>query len=296
MEITLGPVLAFWKKQDVLDFYREAEDWPVDRIYLGETVCAKRRELRLDDWLTIARNLKVAGKEVVLSTLTLLEAASELASLRKICGNGEFLVEANDVGAIQLLSEACVPFVAGPAINIYNAYTLREMVNAGMQRWVMPVELSGEALTAILAQSDALGIREKFTTEVFSYGYLPLAWSARCFTARAYDLPKDDCQFRCLDHPDGLAVFSQEGERLFTLNGIQTQSGLCSNLLPQWQNMAEIGVDAMRISPRETGTGELVQKLRESMTSESSEQLPLQSVDQCNGYWFCLAGMNSTLS
>ncbi len=296
MEITLGPVLTFWKKQAVLDFYREAEGWPVDRIYLGETVCAKRRELRLDDWLAIARNLKAAGKEVVLSTLTLLEAASELASLRKICSNGEFLVEANDVGAIQLLSEAGVPFVAGPAINIYNAYTLREMVDAGLQRWVMPVELSGEALAAILAQADALGIREQFTTEVFSYGYLPLAWSARCFTARTYDLPKDDCQFRCLDHPDGLAVFSQEGERLFTLNGIQTQSGLCSNLLPQWQNMAEIGVDAMRISPRETGTGELVQKLRESMAFVSSDRLPLQSVDQCNGYWFGQAGMNSTLS
>ncbi len=296
MEITLGPVLTFWKKQAVLDFYREAEGWPVDRIYLGETVCAKRRELRLDDWLAIARSLKAAGKEVVLSTLTLLEAASELASLRKICSNGEFLVEANDVGAIQLLSEAGVPFVAGPAINIYNAYTLREMVDAGLQRWVMPVELSGEALASILNQADDLGIREKFTTEVFSYGYLPLAWSARCFTARAYDLPKDDCQFRCLDYPDGLAVFSQEGERLFTLNGIQTQSGLCSNLLPQWKNMAEIGVDAMRISPRETGTGELVQKLRESMRCESPEQLPLQSVDQCNGYWFGQAGMNGTLS
>ena len=296
MEITLGPVLTFWKKQAVLDFYREAEGWPVDRIYLGESVCAKRRELRLDDWLTIARSLRAVGKEVVLSTLTLLEAASELASLRKICSNGEFLVEANDVGAIQLLSEAGVPFVAGPAINIYNAYTLREMVDAGMQRWVMPVELSGEALSAILAQSDELGIREKFTSEVFSYGYLPLAWSARCFTARAYDLPKDDCQFRCIDHPDGMAVFSQEGERLFTLNGIQTQSGLCSNLLPQWQNMAAIGVDAMRISPRETGTGELVQQLRESMDTMSSDRLPLQSVDQCNGYWFGQAGMTSTLS
>jgi collagenase-like PrtC family protease len=41
-------------------------------------------------------------------------------------------------------------------------------------------------------------------TELFGYGRLPLAFSARCFTARHYNLQKDDCQFRCLDHPDGL--------------------------------------------------------------------------------------------
>ena len=43
-------------------------------------------------------------------------------------------------------------------------------------------------------------------TEVFVYGKLPLAFSARCFTARHYDLNKDDCQFKCLDHPEGLTL------------------------------------------------------------------------------------------
>jgi hypothetical protein len=40
-------------------------------------------------------------------------------------------------------------------------------------------------------------------TEVFAFGKLPLAFSARCFTARHYGLNKDDCQFKCLDHPEG---------------------------------------------------------------------------------------------
>src|SRR3546814_4678787 len=39
-------------------------------------------------------------------------------------------------------------------------------------------------------------------TEVFAYGRMPLAFSARCFTARHRNIPKDNCQYVCMDHPD----------------------------------------------------------------------------------------------
>ena len=39
-------------------------------------------------------------------------------------------------------------------------------------------------------------------TEVFGFGRMPLAFSARCFTAR-HQPAKDDCRFSCIDHPDG---------------------------------------------------------------------------------------------
>jgi collagenase-like PrtC family protease len=41
-------------------------------------------------------------------------------------------------------------------------------------------------------------------TEVFAYGRLPLAFSARCFTARHFNLQKDTCEFRCLEFADGM--------------------------------------------------------------------------------------------
>ena len=102
MKISIGPIQYFWAKEKVLDFYHEVSQSRADIVYLGETVCPKRRELRLDDWLQIGDMLVTAGKEVVLSTLTLIEAESELGLLKRITANGKYMVEANDMAAVQL--------------------------------------------------------------------------------------------------------------------------------------------------------------------------------------------------
>src|SRR5690606_24923818 len=54
MKLSLGPLQYFWPREQVLAFYREAVSWPLDILYLGETVCSKRRELRTRDWLALA--------------------------------------------------------------------------------------------------------------------------------------------------------------------------------------------------------------------------------------------------
>ena len=82
MRLTLGPLQYFWPRDRVLEFYRVAATWPVDVIYLGETVCSKRRELATRDWIALAHEIADSGREVVLSSLALLEAESELAALR----------------------------------------------------------------------------------------------------------------------------------------------------------------------------------------------------------------------
>lgn len=87
--------------------------------------------------------LREAGKEVVLSTMTLLESPSELRELRRYCDNGEFMIEANDVGAISMLQEQQLPFTVGAAVSVYNHVALRQLLQLGMKRWVMPVELAG---------------------------------------------------------------------------------------------------------------------------------------------------------
>ncbi|HSX86434.1 MAG TPA: U32 family peptidase, partial [Pseudomonas sp.] len=96
MKLSLGPVLFYWRREKLLDFYAEMSEQALDAIYLGETVCSKRRALSLDDWLGLARELRECTRaELVLSGLALVEAASELSSLKRLCDNGELLVEAN---------------------------------------------------------------------------------------------------------------------------------------------------------------------------------------------------------
>jgi collagenase-like PrtC family protease len=265
----------------------------VDIVYLGETICSKRRELTPDDWRTVAERLRTAGKDVVLSTMTLLEAGSELGALRRICNEPRFMVEANDMAAVSLLSGKG-PFATGPSVNIYNARTLAFLAKRGLQRWVLPVELSRETLGEIQADRPR-GVE----TEVFGFGRLPLAYSARCYTARAYNLPKDDCRFACLDHPDGLLLSTREDEPFLILNGIQTQSARTFNLIGEIDELAELGVDVLRISPQSEHSDQVIRLFRDVLTgvkhaADAARELEaFMPIGPCDGYWFGGAGMES---
>ena len=72
MRLSIGPIQYFWPRERVLDFYRQITSSAVETVYLGEVICSKRRELKLADWLAIGYELTLAGKEVLLSSLTLL--------------------------------------------------------------------------------------------------------------------------------------------------------------------------------------------------------------------------------
>lgn len=294
MKLSLGAIQYFWPRQTVEDFYQTHINSPVDIIYLGETVCSKRRFLKPAEWVDLAKELSNAGKQVVLSTLTLIEAKSDMAGVKRLCENGDIAVEANDMGAVQLMADQSLPFVGGPALNIYNAHTLKLLQQQGLMRWVMPVELDAKTLKDILADAEAMGLKDKIETEVFSFGRMPLAYSARCFTARFRNLPKDDCQLVCQDYPEGLPMDSQEGEQFFTINGIQTQSGKIQHLLPHWKQMQEIGVDIMRISPQPNHMSEVIQRYAQVINAESSDTdvESMLSAPACDGYWRGESGMN----
>ena len=85
---------------------------------LGETVCSKRRELKADDWISLAREVSECGKKVVLSTMALLESPTELNTLRKLVDNHDIMIEANDLSAVELARQKKLPFVVGPAIQL----------------------------------------------------------------------------------------------------------------------------------------------------------------------------------
>lgn len=292
-KLSLGPVPYFWSRETLLEFYDRIAVSKVDIVYLGETVCSKRRPLKTGEWLELAATLQAAGKEVVLSSLTLLEAGSELAGLKRLCREQGFMIEANDMAAVQQLA-GNKPFVTGPSVNIYNTHTLSVLAGLGLQRWVLPVELSRDTLAAMQAQRPA-GV----ATEVFAFGRLPLAWSARCFTARAHNLPKDDCQFRCLDYPDGLLLSTREDESLLVLNGIQTQSARTLNLISELDDLKQLQVDVLRISPQSNHTELIIdifhRCLQGSLTTTAADtQLgKFMPVGPCNGYWYGDAGMDT---
>ncbi|WBL71003.1 U32 family peptidase [Serratia liquefaciens] len=288
MKYALGPVLYYWPKTEIESFYQQAVESSAEIIYLGESVCTKRREMKVGDWLTLAQEIARSGKQVVISTLALLQAPSELNELKRYVENGEFLIEANDLGTVNMAAERGLPFVAGHALNCYNAYTLRLLHRQGMTRWCMPVELSRDWLAKLLAQCEELGFRQQFEVEVLSYGHLPLAYSARCFTARSEDRAKDECEICCIKYPQGRMMRSQEQQQVFVLNGIQTMSGYCYNLGNELSSMQGL-VDIVRLSPQSEETLMLVDRFRAN--EQGAQPLALADKADCNGYWRRVAGL-----
>ena len=293
MKLALGPLLYYWPRQQVFDFYEEIARTPVDIVYLGETVCARRHELRVQDWAEIAQKLAATGKQAILGTQTLIESESDLKTLRRVIDEKDFLTEANDMGAVRLLSSAKRPFVAGPFLNVFNSATLGLMAQLGAARWVMPVEMSADALRELQAARPA-GLE----TEVFAYGRLPLAFSARCFTARHFNLQKDDCQFKCIEFPDGLLIKTREGEEFLTLNGIQTQSSKVYNLIGEVDALRGLGVDILRISPQSQHTAELIEVFRARLAgaldvpAARTRMAALEVAAPCNGFWYGKPGLD----
>lgn len=321
MKIALGPLQYYWPRVTTLEFYAAVRDWPVDIVYLGETVCSRRHELRLPDWIEVADMLAEAGKTPVLSTQVLLESGNDLNTLRKITENERYCVEANDMGAVQQMRGRLLAagpsqggdgplggrqaagaaggpsFVAGPFLNIYSKPTLDVIAGQGAIRWVMPLEM-GRAGLAQLQRDRPAGLQ----TEVFAYGRMPLAFSARCFTARNRNFPKDNCQYVCMDHPDGLLLETKESQAFLTINGIQTQSALVYTLIHALDELRGLGVDVVRLSPQSQHMDQVVAAFRavldgrETADEAHRRLVPLMPAGPCNGYWHGRAGLDMVLA
>jgi collagenase-like PrtC family protease len=240
-EIVLGPVLFNWPNEVLEDFYnRIADEADVDVVYVGEAVCSKRTPFRQEVFPRIVERLEGAGKKVILSTLALVTTKIERKALAETCADDSFLIEANDLTALSHLSGR--PHAIGPYVNIYNEGTLAYLERQGAQRICLPPELAAHSV-------EILSRAAKATIEVFAFGRLPLALSARCYHARVHKLTKDSCRFICEEDADGMQVDSLNGKAFLSVNGIQTLSHNAVSLLGDAPDLVECGVSAFRLSP-----------------------------------------------
>ena len=289
--LSLGPLLYYWPRQQTFDFYDEIANSTVDVVYLGETVCARRHELDASDWLTIGQKLQAAGKEVVYSSQVLLESESDIRRLKSLFNNNKY-IEANDMSAVNLATEASLAFVAGMTLNLYNESALALMAKKGAIRWVAPVELNSAQLGYLVR-----AVASTLETEVFAFGRMPLAYSARCFSARHINRQKDSCQFVCLDTPQGLDVYTQDNEPFLTLNGIQTQSVKSCDLLADIPLLLDFGVKVLRISPQAQHTPAIIELFRAVLDNKIEPQEAFNRANSlrlaaaCNGYLHDKAGL-----
>lgn len=192
------------------------------------------------------------------------------------------------MGAVRILGArgGGLPFVAGASLSVYSAQMLSLLAREGATRWVSPPELSSAALAELVA-SKPPGVE----TEVLAHGRLPLAYSARCFTARHHNLQKDACEYRCLGVSDGLSMKTREGVPFLTINGTQTQSAGVYTLLAQLPAVEAAGVDIVRVSPQGEGTLEVLAAFRDAIDGRRAPEEAFASIAArlpgapCNGFW-----------
>lgn len=263
--LTLGPVFFHWSADRLLDFYRRiADEAPVDRVHVGETVCGKRMPFTDPAWPEIVERLERGGKEVVLSTLAAPATTRERRNIEELCA-GERLVEVNDATALRWSDGR--PFVTGPFLNVYNEAAAAFLAARGARTICPPVEL---AATALAGMAKACPDTE---FEIYAFGRLPLAISGRCYHARLHGLHKDSCRFRCEQDPDGLAVDTLDGQKFLAINGVQTLSSQVQALCMAPDELRRLGIARLRLSPHTTDMVAVARIFRSLLDGkETSEQ------------------------
>lgn len=243
MKLTLGPVLFNWPAAAWRDFYfRIADEAPVDTVVVGEVVCSKRQPFLAEVMPAAIERLRLAGKEVLLGSLTLVTLDRERRATAGLAADGELMVEANDISCLAVVGGHA--HAIGPLIQVYNEATAAYLAGRGARRICLPPELPAESI-AIIGEAVP-----EVVTEVLAFGRAPLAISARCYHARLAGLSKDNCRFVCERDPDGLSVRTLDGESFLAINGVQTLSHTWVNLIGDAADLAATGVGALRLSPQ----------------------------------------------
>lgn len=121
----------------------------------------------------------------------------------------------------------------------------------GISRVVLPRVLS-------ILQVQRLCENSPVPREMIAFSRLPLACSARCFTARALDVARHPCKIRCIEYADGMPPATREGKPFLRINGVQIQGEESTDLGLEPPVLRELGVDVLRLYPEYDGTSEVI--------------------------------------
>ena len=243
-DIMLGPVLFNWQPERWRDFYfRIADEAPVATVYLGENVCSKRAPLFERYYDVVVERLSTAGKTVVFSTLAEVALNLDRKLVESVCAAKGLLVEANDASALFHLRGRAHHI--GPFMNVYNERTVAVLADNGARNICLPAEMPAAAIRALCDGTTDLDV----TVEVQVFGRMSLAVSARCYHARAHGRTRDSCRYVCDEDPDGMELKTLEGRPFLAVNGVQTLSYECLNLINELPELGAMGVSRFRLSP-----------------------------------------------
>ncbi len=245
-KLNLGANPFHWDPDKWRDFYfKIAEESCYDEIHVGEMVCAKRFPTFHKQIDEVVERIQSCGKKPILSTLALIISNGEINVNRKLVEKAvknNITIEANDNSAMHLLNG--VEHVIGYLVNTYNESTFDLYAKGGATRICLPPELPRKSIKAISENKKSTA-----ELEVFVFGRLPLAIATRCYHARHYKLPKEDCKLICIKDPDGMSVETVDYEEFLVANGLQTMSFTCANLINEIADLKNIGATSFRISP-----------------------------------------------
>ena len=287
MKLTLGPIPFLWDKDSILSFYKEISATPVSVVYVGEVICSKRTTLSIETLKTIGRMLQDAGKEVVISTLGLITNQEELALIEDLF-TLPYAIEANNIGVLNKCDGRDV--IGGPHLAIYNAPTAEYLAGMGLKRIVFMPELNSNIIESI---SRSVPSVEK---EVIGFGNLPLAFSWRCYTARALEMSKSNCAVICKNYPDGMPIETMDKMPLFNINGTQLMSAQKVCLIGQHDRLEEAGITYFRIIPQARNTSDIINIVLGIMKGTISYPKALEALMRyapegiSNGWFFGQAG------
>ncbi len=256
--LSIGPVLFHWPEQKLRDFwYAIADEAPVDTVYIGEVVCAKRAPFYRDSLADVVERLGRGGKKVVWSTLAEVVTKIDRRLVADICELLPAETEANDASALYFLSGS--PHRIGPYLNTYNEATLRRLAAEGATHVTLPAELPAAAIATLCDAAARIGVG----IEVQVFGRVSLALSARCYHARAHGRTKDNCQFVCEQDPDGMDLYTRTEQPFLSVNGIQTLSFRYLNLAVEIAELSRMGVGTFRLSPHQFDMVQIAQRFRD---------------------------------
>ncbi len=272
-ELTLGPVYYLWDGPKWRDFYYQiADEAPVDRVILGETVCSKRQHFIEPHLATVVERLVRSGKSIAFSSLALVTLERENRLVQELIETSDYAIEVNDLSAIGLIKGR--RHFIGPLVNVYNGPTVRLLAQRGADRICLPPELPFSSIAKIAADAPHVAL------EVMVFGRMPLAISARCAHARSKGRIKDNCHFVCGEEPDGMSIKTLDRQSFLVLNGVQTMSHTCQLLLSELKELQEAGVTGFRLSPQDCDMARIAVIFQETISGSMEPQEAIELIGQ----------------